>query len=108
LLVHAYAVTPEDSDVHAAIGERLASLQAIAQRDATNVAQVALDARRKRELPHLTRGLYRLLGPRVDADRCAGLVAARDPACARGWSDALGLAAPDLPGAADARDSRGE
>jgi hypothetical protein len=89
-LEHAYAVTPEDSEVHAQIGARLESLQAIAQRDATNAVQAAFETRRKQELPHFTRGMYRLLGPRIDADRCAGLSGANDPACDRGWADALG------------------
>ena len=89
-LERAYALAPEGSDAHDAIGARLATLQASAQRDATDAAQAAFEERRKREMPYATRAAYRLLGPRVDAARCAGLPGADDRACARDWSSALG------------------
>jgi hypothetical protein len=91
-LERAYTLAPEGSDAHAAIGARLAGLQASAQRDATDAAQAAFEELRKRQMPYLTRAAYRLLGPRIDSARCAGPSHADDRACARDWSAAI---APD-------------
>jgi hypothetical protein len=92
-LEHAYAITPESSEVHDALAARLASLHASAQRDQADALQAAYEARRNGEMPHLPRGIYRLLGPRVEPARCAGLSGARDPSCARDWTGALGATA---------------
>jgi hypothetical protein len=96
-LEHAYAITPLDSEIHEALGQRLASLQARAQRDASDARRAAFEARRRREMPYVPPSLYRLLGPRVDPDHCAGVSSAGDPACARDWIGALGEpASPDV------------
>jgi tetratricopeptide (TPR) repeat protein len=89
-LERAYAFTEHQSmaEVHEAIGNRLAALQANAMREAADAAARAIDARWKRELPFITRDLYLLLGPVVDVLRCSGLAAANDPACARDWPSA--------------------
>jgi hypothetical protein len=88
-LEHAYAITPPDSEVHETVGQRLASLQASARRDAADAQQAAFEARRRREMPHVPRSLYRLLGPRADPSRCAGPSSPADAACARDWIGAL-------------------
>jgi hypothetical protein len=99
-LERAYALAPEGSDVHDAIGARLTALQASALRDATDAAQAAFEVRRKREMPYVTRARYRLLGPLVDPARCAGLAAAGEPGCARDWTAALTPATAEVSGGA--------
>ncbi|HEY8040299.1 MAG TPA: hypothetical protein VIF15_10925 [Polyangiaceae bacterium] len=88
-LERAYAFTehPSMAEVHEAIGRQLAALQANAMRDAADATERAVDERWRDELPFLTRDEYLLLGPAVDPARCAGLVGADDPACARDWRE---------------------
>jgi hypothetical protein len=93
-LERAYALTPATSDVHEAIGRKLAMLLAIAKRDATDAAARAIRDRWQMELPFVRRDLYVLLGPRVDTLQCSGLAAANDGACARDWGSALASPAP--------------
>ncbi|HXN33698.1 MAG TPA: hypothetical protein VN894_17635 [Polyangiaceae bacterium] len=88
-LERAYALTPLTSDVHESIGRRLAMLEAVASRDATDAAARAVHTRWQADLPFVTRDQYLLLGPRVDVLRCSGLVAAGESACARDWPTAL-------------------
>jgi hypothetical protein len=86
-LEHAYAFTehPSMAEVHESIGLWLANLKATASRDAADAAARAIDARWRREMPSVERGLYLLLGPSVDPARCAGPGASALPACARDW-----------------------
>lgn len=95
-LEHAYAFTehPAMTDVHEAIGRRLAALEVTAMRDAADTAARAVDARWKLEMPSAPRSLYILLGPVIDPSRCAGAVAGDDPACARDWGTAAFGEAP--------------
>lgn len=93
-LERAYALTPPTSDVHESIGRRLATLEAVARRDATDAAARNVHARWQEELPFVTRDQYLLLGPKVDVARCAGPTARDDDACARDWAGAL--ASPPL------------
>jgi hypothetical protein len=97
-LERAYAFTehPSMSEVHEAIGHRLAALQANATREAADAVTAAIDARYQKELPFVSRDLYLLLGPMVDALRCSGLAAVDDPACARHWPSALALPASSV------------
>ena len=88
-LERAYALTPSTSDVHESIGRRLAMLEAVARRDATDSIARAVDARWQHDLPFVTRDQYLLLGPKVDVARCAGLASGEDGACARDWASAL-------------------
>jgi tetratricopeptide (TPR) repeat protein len=88
-LERAYALTPATSDVHESIGRRLAMLEVMARRDATDEAARAIRDRWQENLPFVTRDQYVLLGPKVDVLRCTGLEAAEDGSCARHWSDAL-------------------
>jgi hypothetical protein len=89
-LERAYAFTehPSMTTVHEAIGQRLDAMRASQFRDAANAAELAIEARRQRELPSLTRDEYRLLGPRIDPLLCAGFGSAARPECTRDWSDA--------------------
>ncbi len=86
-LQHAYAFTehPSMQQVHEAIGRRLTALEANEVRLAADAASQAIDERWQSELPFLSRDRYLLLGPSVDARRCAGLQGADDPACRRAW-----------------------
>jgi hypothetical protein len=88
-LARIYELTPPTSDAHEAIGRRLAALAASVQRDAADAAVAAIDARWLRELPSASRDEYLLMGPGVDAARCAGASASHDPPCARDWSEVL-------------------
>jgi len=90
-LERAYAFTehPSMSAAHEAIGRKLQALNASRALDAERAAKRAVDARWRRELPFLTRDQYLLLGPTVDAARCAGLAASRRPECSREWSDVV-------------------
>jgi predicted Zn-dependent protease len=89
-LQRAYAFTehPSMADMHEAIGRKLAALEARAMLDAADATAHAIDSRWKRELPFVSRDLFLLVGPTVNAYRCAGLAGADDPACARDWADA--------------------
>jgi hypothetical protein len=95
-LEHAYAFTehPAMTEVHEAIGRRLAALEVTAMRDAADSVARAVDARWHREMPSLPRGLYLLLGPVTDPSLCAGLAASDLPACARDWDVVVGERAP--------------
>jgi len=86
-LERAYAFTeqPGLASVHESIGRRLALLQASRMRDQADATSRAIDDRWQAELPFLPRGRYLIIGPSVDAARCAGLSAPDDPACARDW-----------------------
>jgi hypothetical protein len=90
-LEHAYSLTdhPAMREIHESIGRRLASLEASTQRDAADAADRAIDARWSAEMPHVTRGHYLLLGPRVDPLECTGLEGSSEPRCARDWSRIL-------------------
>jgi hypothetical protein len=90
-LEHAYAFTehPSMSDVHEAIGRRLADLQANTLRDAADATARVVQGRWQAELPFAGRDEYLLLGPRVDVLRCSGLDAVDDHACARDWVTVL-------------------
>jgi hypothetical protein len=88
-LERAYALTPSTSDVHEAIGLRLAMLESVARRDATDAAARAIQDRWQQELPCATRDQYLLLGPKVGVARCSGLAAADEGACARDWSSVI-------------------
>jgi hypothetical protein len=96
-LEHAYAFTdhPMMQQLHEQIGRKLQDLQATAVRDASDRAIRAVDARRRAELPYVSRDAYLLLGPLVDVSQCAGPVAADDGInggrCARSWADLLPL-----------------
>jgi hypothetical protein len=87
-LEHAYAFTehPSMSEVHEAIGRRLAILEATHMRDEADAALRAVEQGRRRDFPFLSRGHYLLLGPIADVAACAGFAAAGDPACSRDWS----------------------
>jgi hypothetical protein len=88
-LERAYALTPSTSDVHEAIGRRLAELQASAMRDVADATARIIRARWQSELPFVTHDQYLLLGPKADAARCSGAAAADDGACARDWVTVL-------------------
>lgn len=87
-----YAFTEDRSMalVHEAIGRRLAALEIDAARarwnDAADAAEKVIEGRWTREMPSVSRDLYVLIGPRVDAYRCAGIDSADDPRCSRDWS----------------------
>jgi hypothetical protein len=95
-LERAYAFTehPSMSDVHEALGRRLAALEASAMVDAADATARAIGARWQREMPFVTRDRYLLLGPVVDAARCSGVAAAGDAECARDWITSLASPAP--------------
>jgi hypothetical protein len=84
-LERAYAFTehPSMASVHEAIGRRLGNLHAVSLRDAADAAARDIDRRWQAELPYISRDRYLVLGPMVDAARCAGLVGADDPTCTR-------------------------
>jgi hypothetical protein len=86
-LERAYAFTehPSMSSVHEAIGRKLAALQANGLREEADGAARVIEGRWHDELPFVSRDRYLLLGPTVDAARCAGLSGAADPSCARDW-----------------------
>jgi hypothetical protein len=87
-LEHAYAFTehPSMTEVHEAIGKRLAILQATHMRDEADAVLRAVEEGRRRDFPFLSRGHYLLLGPIANVAECAGFAAAKDPACVRDWS----------------------
>lgn len=89
-LENAYAFTehPSMREVHDAIGRRLASLEESTERDAEKDALQAVTDRWSREMPTVTRDRYLLLGPGLDAAKCAGVAAMGAPGCERGWGDA--------------------
>ncbi len=91
-LEHAYAFTehPSMHEIHEAIGRKLASLEAIAARNAADEAAQVIDARWQRELPVVSRERYLVLGPVIDPARCAGLNAQKDVACAPSWNEVTG------------------
>jgi hypothetical protein len=86
-LERAYALTehPAMAAAHEAIGRKLEALHASQYLDAAAAAIRAIDARRQRELPFLTREQYLLLGPLVDTTACAGVAASHRPDCNRDW-----------------------
>jgi hypothetical protein len=88
-LERAYAFTehPSMASVHEAIGRRLAALQANGLREAADSAARVVDQHWHDELPFVSRDRYLLLGPGVDAARCAGLEGAEEPSCARDWPE---------------------
>jgi hypothetical protein len=90
-LEHAYAFTehPAMRDIHEAIGRKLASLEAMAARNAADEAAQIIGDRWNRELPIVSRDLYLLLGPVTDPFRCTGPASRDDPACARAWDPIL-------------------
>ena len=87
-LQRAYAFTehPSMSAVHEAIGKRLVQLQAQGSLSEADEIGKRINARWQAELPFLSRDRYLLLGPVVDAARCAGVASAEDAACSRDWS----------------------
>jgi hypothetical protein len=89
-LESAYAFTEHPSMLaaHEAIGRKLQGLNASRALEAERAAKRAVDTRWQRELPFLTRDQYLLLGPTLDAARCAGLAASHHTECTREWSDA--------------------
>ena len=95
-LEHAYAFSehPSMSEVHEAIGRRLADLQARALLDAADAAARTIQTRWQDELPFVRRDSYVLYGPRVDVLRCSGLASEEDVACARDWEAAIGPPVP--------------
>jgi hypothetical protein len=108
-LRRAYAMTegPSTEAVHAAIGERLAALQASAFREMVDASDRAIDERRKRELPGVDPGLFLLLGPTPDVFGCVGVDGYGGPGCVRpeccrSWDDALG---PAITGPGSSEDS---
>jgi hypothetical protein len=86
-LERAYAFTehPSMTEVHEAIGKRLAAMEDSTMRDRADEIARTIDARWASELPFLTRSAYLLLGPAVDTARCAGLAAIDDERCRRDW-----------------------
>ena len=88
-LQNAYAFTehPAMREIHEAIGKKLASLEATAQRDAADRARQVVDARWAKELPAVSRDQFLLLGPVADTARCAGPASMGTPECARTWDD---------------------
>jgi hypothetical protein len=88
-LEHAYAFTahPSMSAVHEAIGKRLAMLQATGAQEVADATVHAIESQWQAELPFVSPGKYLLLGPTIDAARCAGLAAADDEACVRNWRE---------------------
>jgi hypothetical protein len=86
-LENAYAFTehPAMRVVHEAIGRQLESLKATALRDEADQVMSAIADRWQRDLPAVPRDQFLLLGPVVDAARCAGLASAGTPECARSW-----------------------
>jgi predicted Zn-dependent protease len=84
-LTHIYEQTPENSDAHEAIGRRLAALAANVQLDEADAVHKAVDAEWQDQLPFVSRDTYLLVGPSIDAARCAGLASRNDGACARDW-----------------------
>jgi hypothetical protein len=95
-LRHAYAFTehPSMSEVHEAIGRKLAALEAGAFRDEADAATRLVRARWTRDLPFLPFDTYLLIAPWTDPARCAGLAAGDDPACARDWTAVVQPVAP--------------
>ncbi|MGH7439903.1 MAG: hypothetical protein ACRENE_29800 [Polyangiaceae bacterium] len=91
-LEHAYTFTehPSMAEVHENIGRRLVALKATAMRDAADAQRKSIDARWKSEMPAVSRGIYLLLGPVIDAARCIGVEATVRPECARDWEEAVG------------------
>jgi hypothetical protein len=89
-LERAYAFTehPSMTEVHEAIGKRLAALEVKSAVDRADEAARLVDTRWARELPFLGRGQYMLLGPVADTSRCAGPATIDDDACARDWLSA--------------------
>jgi tetratricopeptide (TPR) repeat protein len=88
-LTRIYELTPAASEAHQAIGRRLATLAASVARDTADQAVAAIDGRWHHELPFVSRDEYLLLGPTGDAAGCAGIAAAHEPRCPRGWSALL-------------------
>ena len=86
-LEHAYAFTehPSMHEIHEAIGRQLAGMKATARRDEADQAMSTIQARWLHDMPQVSRDQFLLLGPVVDAARCAGMASADDPACARSW-----------------------
>jgi hypothetical protein len=86
-LERSYAFTehPSMTAVHEAIGRKLEALHASRAIETARTAERVIDERWERELPFLRRDTYLLLGPAVDAARCSGVDASRDPACRREW-----------------------
>jgi hypothetical protein len=90
-LERAYAFTehPSMADVHETIGRKLAVLESKAVIEAADLTAKEIDKLWKGDLPFVSRNLYLLVGPPVEAFRCAGLDGADDPSCARDWRSAL-------------------
>ncbi len=90
-LEHAYAFTehPSMHEIHEAIGRKLASLEAVATRNAADEAAQIISERWQRELPILSRDRYLVLGPVTDPLRCSGLGSRDDAACARSWNEVI-------------------
>ena len=74
-----------------AIGRQLAGMKATARRDEADQAMSTIQARWLHDMPQVSRDQFLLLGPVVDAARCAGLASAGDPACARSWEAVTAL-----------------
>jgi len=91
-LERAYAFTekPEMTDIHEAIGQKLAELEVSAMKDAADAAERAIDVRWQRDMPFVGRDWYAVLGPVTAPTRCAGLTLSNDPHCARDWTTVVG------------------
>lgn len=97
----AYALT-DDPREREEIARKLASLQAVAERDLAARDMQFVESQWRRDLPFLSRGEYLLVGPKVDPVRCAGAGAhapvARDGApneCAADWGPRIPSASLD-------------
>jgi tetratricopeptide (TPR) repeat protein len=89
----AYVMANDDA-TRAEIGAKLAALDASEAADRDRARFQATDARWRRDYPFtsypiVSRGLYLLLGPVPDRDRCVGIASSQDSACARDWGPAL-------------------
>ncbi len=86
-LERAYAFTekPELAELHQAIGQKLATLELGAMRDAEDAAARAIVARWQRDMPYVAHDWYELMGPTPPTFQCAGLAESLADPCARDW-----------------------
>jgi hypothetical protein len=68
---------------------QLEAQQAGAIRETIERVRRTIDARWRREMPFVPRGIFMLMGPSPDPVNCAGLARSGDPECAHDWDDAL-------------------
>ncbi len=87
-----YALTDSASE-REAIAQKLAKLSANAERETTARDVQYVESRWRKDFPFLSRGEYLMVGPGVDAMRCAGRKRAID--CTTDWGPRLPSAAVD-------------